>query len=230
MSNFWGKAFGKAQRPSGKQYRQGRGEMSGDARCYREMDERRYSCPREYMDDEYLLDEIARLKAQTEELRQILYDRQSRMEEMNKNNNAAILKLAESLNSIAAKIDDAENAITDTIESNQELIHDSIHESIEDGLTLANKPMEATYKAIADELKDNIESFKYEIVTSSDKIEEMKKTVDALQKVLEEKADKAPLVSLHQRFTSMFALNVVNLVATFMTLGLLCYLIFSLAR
>lgn len=222
MNNFFDRTFGKPQRPAGRTYRQG--QMPGNSGYYRGMDDRRYA------DDEYLLDEIARLKAQTEELRQILYDRQSRMDEINKNNNAAILKLAESLNSIAAKIDKAENTITDTVENSQELIHESIHNSIEDGLALANKPMEAAYKRIAAELQENIDSFKFEMASSSDKIEEMKNRVDGLQKILEEKADKAPVVSLHQRFTTMFAVNVVGLVGTIMTLGLLCYLIISIAR
>lgn len=230
MNNFFDRTFGKPQRPAGRTYRQGQGEMPGNSGYYRGMDDRRYADDRSYADDEYLLDEIARLKAQTEELRQILYDRQSQMDEINKNNNAAILKLAESLNSIAAKIDKAENTITDTVENSQELIHESIHNSIEDGLALANKPMEAAYKKIADELQENIDSFKFEMASSSDKIEEMKNTVDGLQKILEEKADKAPVVSLHQRFTTMFAVNVVGLVGTIMTLGLLCYLIISIAR
>lgn len=125
MNSFLDRTFGRTQRPPGRTYRQGEKDMSGDVDGYRDIHGRGYP------DDEYLLNEIARLKSQTEELRQILSDRQIQMDEINKNNNSAILKLAEALNIISEKIDKVENSLAETIENNQEIIHEDINNSIE---------------------------------------------------------------------------------------------------
>lgn len=181
---------------------------------------------REYADDEYLLSEIARLKAEAEEIRQILNDRQIRMDELEKSSNKAILKVADTLNKLSEQIEDVEAAITETVENNQQVLQ----ETIQDEVVRANKPLEDRYKKLEEELQENLDSLKIEIAASSDKIGEVKTTVEGLDEVLEEKADKRAVIGLHQRFTTMFAVGVVDLVGTIMTLALLCYLIISVAR
>ena len=60
-----------------------------------------------YAEDEYLLDEIARLKAETEEIRQILKERQIRLEKIESGNNTAILKISDTLNQLSEQIEEA---------------------------------------------------------------------------------------------------------------------------
>lgn len=177
---------------------------------------------KKYADDEYLLEEIARLKAEIEEIRQVLKERQIRMNELEKGSNAAILKVAATLNKLSEQIEEAEAGITDAVARNQENIRDEI--------IRANKPLEQRYQKLSEEIDEKLEALKLEVTASEDKMEDTRAAVDELGEVLEEKAEKKSLVALHQRFTTMFAVGVVNLIGTIMTLALLCYLIISLAR
>ena len=58
----------------------------------------------------------------------------------------------------------------------------------------------------------------------------MRKSVEKLEEKLEEKAERKSVSALHQRLTTMFAIEIANVVGTVLTLGLLCYLIMALAR
>lgn len=175
-----------------------------------------------YAEDEYLLDEIARLKAETEEIRQILKERQIRLEKIESGNNTAILKISDTLNQLSEQIEEAEIAITEAVVRNQSVIKEEV--------IAANKPLEEKYRKLGEELQGKLETVKLEVAASSDKIEETKTAVQELGEAMQEKAEKKSVAAIHQRLTTMGAIGIVNLVGTIMTLALLCYLIVSLAR
>ena len=56
------------------------------------------------------------------------------------------------------------------------------------------------------------------------------KARDELGEKIESKAEKPQIAALHQRLTTMFAVNIASMIGSIMILALLSYLIISIAR
>lgn len=165
-------------------------------------------------DNEYLLREIARLKAETEEIRRILKERQIRMDELEKNSNFAIMKVGETLNRISEQLEEVDASVSEALSETVETIREEV--------AAANKPLQ--------EQCEKLGGLREKLTESREMLEETKADIAKINTALQEKAEKKSIIALHQRFTTLFAIGVVDLIGTIMTLALLCYLIISIAR
>lgn len=180
-------------------------------------------------DDTYLIAEINRIKGETNELRRLLEERsiqvdnlEKAMEHGNTETLAMIQKLSVSLDKLSEQLEEAEVAITDSIDQNQEGIGESV--------AAATKPFEEKLKKVTESLSLTVSDLKKDMVKQGNKVDEAKAAVEGLEELLEEKAEKKSVIAIHQRITTMFAVGIANLVGTVMVVAVLCYLILSLVR
>ena len=177
---------------------------------------------RRKLDDAYLLSEIARLKRETEEIRKILDERQNQMNILEKNTNTAMLKLSDTLNKLSEDMEDVEMSILEALTEKEETLHNEIE--------LNSKKLQDAQEQLERTVVKQFESLKMEILSSNEKVDEVNHSLENIRASLSDKVDKKTIFALHQRTSTMFGIVVVNTVGIIMVLGLLCYLIISLAR
>ena len=167
-------------------------------------------------DDSFLMSEIGRLKNETNDIRRILEERNLQIEKLQSailtgmSGDELLKGLTSKFNSLSEQLEEMEDALTDQLER--------------------NRPGKESMKLVSEELTQKLDGMRMEVESASDKMTAAKDSVDSLNEVLENKAEKKSLTMLHQRVSTLFAMSAINIVGTLMTLGLLCYLIFSLAR
>lgn len=171
-------------------------------------------------DEAYFAEEISRIKQETEKLRQALNDRMSQVDKMQEtidrcsvDSNALVKKIAAEIDKLSDRIEEMEDAITDSVERNSN-----------------PKPFEEQCKKLSEDFEDKIEGIKRDINMSTEMSIETKNVVAAMDEKLDNKAEKKAILSIHNRLSTMFAIGVADLVGTVMTLIILCYLIMSLSR
>lgn len=180
-------------------------------------------------DDEAILEEIDRIKAETRSLRQLLADRKVQLDKVEESltktqaeNSAMILKVAESLAEISKKLDESQDTMQSVLSMNNEELAEEVKK--------ANKPIVMQFEETKNSLTKAMEHSNESVQEAADKVESMKASIAEIEDKLSDKAEGKVVVALHQRFTTMFAVSVANVVGTILTLGLLCYLIMALAR
>ena len=171
-------------------------------------------------DEAYFVEEISRIKQETEKLRQVLNDRMSQVDKMqetidrcNVDSNALVKKIAAEIDKLSDRIEEMEDAITDSLERNSN-----------------PKPFEEQCKKLSDDFEDKIEGIKRDINMSTEMSIGTKNLVAAMDEKLDNKTEKKAILSIHNRLSTMFAIGVADLAGTVMTLIILCYLIMSLSR
>ena len=175
-----------------------------------------------YEDNTYLLNEIARLKAEIADIRKVLKERETQMDQLEKSSNLSMMKVVDTLNKLSEQIEEAELAISASVLENKDALYDV---------------MQKENKALHDELADvqtkvnaSVNAMKKDVSNAVNKMEDIPQSIKNLEEILQEKADRKIVIAMHQRLTTMFSLGIVNLVGSIMILALLSYLIFSLAR
>jgi hypothetical protein len=79
-------------------------------------------------------------------------------------------------------------------------------------------------------MNSSFNELKISVDSSSEASSSTKDKVDELGEKIESKAEKPQIAALHQRLTTMFAVNIASMIGSIMILALLSYLIISIAR
>ena len=175
-----------------------------------------------YADSTYLLNEIVRLKTEIAEIRQVLKERQVQMTELEKSTNVAMIKVTETLNKLSEQIEESELSISSSALEHKEMLYDTIVKN--------HEALHLKVEELQLEVSNTVNNMKLDMSNVVETVEGVKPSLENLENILQEKADKKSVLALHQRITTMFSLGIVNLVGSIMILALLSYLIFSLAR
>lgn len=180
-------------------------------------------------DDEAILEEIDRIKAETKSLRQLLADRKVQLDKVEGSltktqaeTNAMVLKVANALADLSKQLEETEDKLQDAM--------DATKDDIAEEVARANKPIGDEFRSVKAELTKNLDTVRVDVQAAGDKVDVMGKTVGEIAEKLDDKAEKKSVIAIHKRLTTMFAVGVANMVGTILTLGLLCYLIMALAQ
>ena len=176
------------------------------------------------MTDEDIVQKIEALKGEAASLRQLL-DERARYKEENTGIskaqlNEAVNELQKSIGELSDQLDDGESSITDAIKKATSDITDKIEEK--SGRDSSEKILSKMNSSFT-ELKISMDSASEASNSAKDKAEELEEKVES-------KAEKTQIAALHQRLTTMFAVNIAGMIGSIMILALLSYLIVSLAR
>lgn len=175
-----------------------------------------------YENNTYLLNEITRLKAEIADIRKALQEREEQMNKLEKSSNLSMMKVADTLNKLSEQIEEAELAISASVLENKDALYDVIQKE--------NKELHEELADVQTRVDGSVNSMKMDVSNAVNKMENVPKSIENLEEILQEKADRKIVIAMHQRLTTMFSLGIVNLVGSIMILALLSYLIFSLAR
>ena len=178
------------------------------------------------LDQDFLVDEVGKLRNEAEGLRRALekkiQQKEKReaagtvdMEEFKKVMDSSFEKLSESL-------EDMEVAITDSVERSKKGIGEQVAGS--------EKNVAGKLSELDSSLASNLDGIKKNFSYVTMALSEIKDLLDFLDQRLEEKASQNAVADLHKRMTAMFVVNIAGLGGTLMTLALLCYLIMAMAR
>lgn len=176
------------------------------------------------MSDEDIVHKIEALKEEAAGLRQLL-DERARYKDENSGIsktqlNDAVKELKKSIGELADQLDDGESSITDAIKKATSDITDKIDE----------KSGRDSSEKILSKMNSSFNELKISVDSSSEASSSTKDKVDELGEKIESKAEKPQIAALHQRLTTMFAVNIASMIGSIMILALLSYLIISIAR
>lgn len=178
------------------------------------------------LEQEFLVDEVEKLKNEAEGLRHALEKRIKQHEEHDSAGMADVEELAKALEphfeKLSEQLEEMEVAITEYQERSKNETREMVT-GIEENLAGRLSEIDETLSGELEGIKKN-----FSFVTME--LGEVKDNLSFIEQKLDEKASQNSLTSLHKRMTAMFMVNIVGLGGTIMTLALLCYLIMQMAR
>lgn len=188
----------------------------------------RRTCRNNNMSDAYLMEEIDRIKGETNRLRDMLEERNGQIDQIEEtiercsvDSNALVARITREIDKLQERMEEMEDALTDSMETN--------NRSIAQGIQTASGPIEERCQRLREETLQGFENIRRTIQDSTEKVDETREAVAGIQEKLEDKAEKKAILALHNKLSTVFAIGVADFIGTIMTLIILCYLIFSIA-
>lgn len=175
---------------------------------------------------DFLVDEVEKLKNEAEVLRHALEKRIQQQEKRESSGMAdmeGFTKVLESqFEKLSEQLEEMEVAIAESQEKSKK---DTAELVAETGKNVSAKlsEMDETLTAKMEEIQKNYNYIKMAL-------SEERELIDFMEQKLDEKASQDSMKSLHRRITAVLMVSIVGLGGTIMTLALLCYLIMNMAR
>lgn len=180
----------------------------------------------ELLEQEFLVDEVEKLKNQTEGLRRALEKRILLQEKRETAGAADMEEFAKILDSrfeqLANQLEEMEVAISESQDRNKK----KTEELIAGCEKRVGEKLSENVETLSNEIDGIKKNFSYVTMTLS----EVKELLDLMEQKIEERATQNAVKSLHKRMTAMFVVNIIGLGGTIMLITLLCYLITAMAR